>query len=108
MTDTNHPLAELHERLLDKLRQGEWEEASASAGIYLAATEQMIQAWQQAVVADEKEALARQLKEIHHNQAEIIGRLRARLYGLEERMVSLQKGKSGCQHYAAQTPAHRR
>ncbi|WP_337013559.1 hypothetical protein [Pantoea sp. AS142] len=105
MTDTqNVTLDQMSQRLLEQLREGQWEAVSASSPLYLAAVQQVMNAYQMTSILEEKQAMAEQLQAIQVNQAEIVGRLRARVHLLEQNMVRLQQGKAGCQDYAAQIP----
>lgn len=107
MSDTcqaQQHLLQLRQRLMETLREEQWEKVAAGAPRYLAAMEQMIARYQQASIPDEKAALALVLQETQIAQAEIIGRLRARLSQLEQSRVQIQRGKSGCQSYAEQLP----
>jgi len=104
MTDAHITLDKMSHRLLELLREEQWEEVAASSPPYLAAVQQMMSAYQQALIPEEKQALAEQLQAIQVQQAEIVGRLRARVHLLEQNMVRLQLGRAGCRDYAAQTP----
>lgn len=97
-------LPALRLRVLEALSEEQWETVADLLPRYLTATAQLIQAWQQAAIPDEKAAIAALLQEALKDQAAIAGRLRSRMAWLEERMVKLQQGKSGCQLYAAQLP----
>lgn len=97
-------LVQLHQMLLETVRLEQWDIAATRLPLYLAASEQMMEAWQQASLPEEKAAIARLLQDTRIDQAEMLGRLRVRMHQLEEKMVQLQQGKSGCQHYAAQSP----
>jgi len=104
LSQSRQQLIQLHQMLLDMLRLEQWDAVEAGIPRYLAATEQIMAAWQQAIVPEEKAATGELLQRMQRDQAEIIGGLRARRAWLEARMVTLQQSKSGCQHYAAQTP----
>ena len=90
------------QQLLDQLRKEQWEAAALSAVSYLAAAQQMMRAYQQATIPEEKQALALQLQAIEENQAEIAVRLQAWTRQLEQNVVRLQQRNAGCQDYRAQ------
>lgn len=102
LPQTRQHLAQLHQHLLETIRLEQWEEVTTGIPLYLAATEQMMMAWQLATVPEEKTEIAGFLQAMQIDQAEIVGRLRSRMVRLEDKMMKLQQGKSGCQHYAAQ------
>lgn len=105
MTDTqNITLAQMSQKLLGQLREGRWEEVAASSAPYMAAMQQIMSAYQQALIPEEKQAMAEQLQAVQANQVEIVERLRARVNLLEQHMVRLEQSRAGCRDYAAQSP----